>query len=248
MTSTPASLLAHRLREDPSGPLLTYYDDASGERIELSATTFDNWVAKTAGLLQDGLGLEPGGSVRLLLPPHWQTLVFAAAAWAVGGVVSTGDTPTESDNGIAIAVTGPDRLDDALAQHVDDVVALSLLPLGGRFRDPLPAGAIDYAVEVPSYPDQVAVMDPPEPSDPAFLVAGVTQTLSGVVERAAERAAVLGASAGSRLLVSTADAAMAIVDALMVPLIVRGSAVLVRNEDPGRRDARIAEEHVTVEA
>lgn len=250
MTSTPASLLAHRLRDDPSGPLLTYYDDATGERIELSATTFDNWVAKTAGLLQDGLALEPGGVVRLLLPPHWQTLVWAAAVWAVGGVVSTNIPPTsgDPDDDVAVAVTGPDRLDEAVAMKVDDVVALSLRPLGGRFRAELPTGVVDYAVEVPSYPDRMVVMEPPEPSDPAFTRAGVTQTLSGVIERATDRAAAIGATAGDRLLVGTDDPAAAIVDAFVVPLVVRGSAVLVRNEDPARRDARVAEEHVTITA
>ncbi|COV98637.1 TIGR03089 family protein [Mycobacterium tuberculosis] len=35
------------LRADPVGPRITYYDDATGERIELSAVTLANWAAKT---------------------------------------------------------------------------------------------------------------------------------------------------------------------------------------------------------
>src|SRR5690606_31992912 len=31
-------------------PLITFYDDATGERIELSGVTTANWVAKTANL------------------------------------------------------------------------------------------------------------------------------------------------------------------------------------------------------
>ena len=43
------------LRADPVGPRITYYDDASGERIELSAVTLANWAAKTGNLLRDEL-------------------------------------------------------------------------------------------------------------------------------------------------------------------------------------------------
>src|SRR5262249_8331331 len=56
-------LLAQALARDPGRPLLTYYDDATGERAELSATTLANWVAKTANLLQDELALSPGDRV-----------------------------------------------------------------------------------------------------------------------------------------------------------------------------------------
>ena len=49
----PAALLATARDRDPARPLVTHYDDSTGERVELSATTLDNWVAKTANLLQD---------------------------------------------------------------------------------------------------------------------------------------------------------------------------------------------------
>ncbi|MCW2790836.1 MAG: hypothetical protein JWP56_3139, partial [Aeromicrobium sp.] len=35
----PGELLAARVREAGAAPLITHYDDASGERVELSATT-----------------------------------------------------------------------------------------------------------------------------------------------------------------------------------------------------------------
>ena len=47
----PPQLLDEALRRDPARPLLTFYDDATGERTELSVATFANWVAKTANLL-----------------------------------------------------------------------------------------------------------------------------------------------------------------------------------------------------
>ena len=44
-------MLTASLRRDGTRPLLTWYDDASGERIELSVATAANWAAKTANLL-----------------------------------------------------------------------------------------------------------------------------------------------------------------------------------------------------
>ncbi|HET6211502.1 MAG TPA: TIGR03089 family protein, partial [Micromonosporaceae bacterium] len=41
------ALLARAVAAEPARPLITYYDDATGERTELSAATLANWVAKT---------------------------------------------------------------------------------------------------------------------------------------------------------------------------------------------------------
>src|SRR5206468_12370426 len=87
LPQTPAGLLAAARQADPASPFLTFYDDGTGERVELSLTTFDNWVAKTANLLQDGLGTEAGERVALLLPPHWLGAVWMLAAWSAGLVV-----------------------------------------------------------------------------------------------------------------------------------------------------------------
>ena len=65
-------------------PFLTWYDDHRDERIELSYRTFDNWVAKTANLLVDELGAEPGDRVGAVLVDHWQTPVVLAACWRAG--------------------------------------------------------------------------------------------------------------------------------------------------------------------
>lgn len=76
---TPADLLRSALAADPGRPLVTFYDDATGERVELSVATFANWVAKTANLLQGDLAAQPGDRVALLLPAHWQTAVWLLA-------------------------------------------------------------------------------------------------------------------------------------------------------------------------
>lgn len=233
----PYDLLRAELARDGARPLVTYYDDASGERIELSVATFDNWVAKTAGLLRDGLSAEPGDRVALLLPAHWQSLVWAAATWAVGGCLTTQPNPAE------VAVVGPDTL---AAADAPEVVALSLRPLGGRFSDPLPPGVLDYALEVPGYPDQLGPYVPPAPDAPALDDGMTVRTYTELAELGPQRAAELGIDRGARLLVATDDLDSALVDALLAPLAIGGSAVLVRHEDPAGRDARVASERVSV--
>src|SRR4051812_38751092 len=105
-----AELLARRVRSDGSAPLLTHYDDDTGARTELSATTLANWVAKTSNLLTDELLLEPGAAVELLVaarhPGHWMTLVWALACWQTGAVVTLG-RPDES----SVVVCGPQYAD-----------------------------------------------------------------------------------------------------------------------------------------
>ena len=102
--ATFAEVLAAQLRRDPGRPLLTFYDHATDERVELSVTTYANWVAKAAGLLTDVADLERGMSLRIDLPPHWLSPVFLGAAWSVGLRVTTDDAPDA-------VVCGPDTLD-----------------------------------------------------------------------------------------------------------------------------------------
>lgn len=239
----PYDLLRAELARDGSRPFVTFYDDATGERIELSVATFDNWVAKTAGLLRDGLSAQPGDRVALLLPPHWQALVWACAAWAVGTTVAVGPDAADSAD---VAVTGPDPIQTT--PSVPEVVALSLRPLGARFSSPLPAGVLDYAVEVPAYPDRLVPYIAPPDDDLALEAAGRQLSYGDLLVEGRERAAQLDAGPGSRLLVPSTDLSGALRDALLVPVVTGGSAVLVRNEDPSTRGARMAAERATVVA
>src|SRR5436190_13204253 len=86
--TTFADLLARRIGDDPGRPLVTFYDLESGERAELSVTTYANWVAKTASLLADEHDLERGATLRVDLPPHWLGPVFLGAAWLLGLAVT----------------------------------------------------------------------------------------------------------------------------------------------------------------
>src|SRR4051812_10775814 len=96
--TTPADLLRAAARPDPGRPFITFYDDAGGERVELSYTTLDNWVAKTANMIVEDLAARPGERVALLLPTHWQTVVWYAACWAAGIVAAPGADPAEADH------------------------------------------------------------------------------------------------------------------------------------------------------
>ncbi|GGM12800.1 TIGR03089 family protein [Dactylosporangium sucinum] len=69
-------------------PLLTFYDDATGERTELSATALGEWSARAAGLLLHECGVGAGSRVASLLPPHWLTAATLLGAWALGAEVS----------------------------------------------------------------------------------------------------------------------------------------------------------------
>ena len=235
---TPADLLRSALGRDAARPFVTYYDDATGERVELSVATFDNWVSKTAGLLRDALDVASGDRVALLLPAHWQSLVLASACWAVGACAVVDDAGDSR-----LVVVGSATLD--AAPRSSETLALSLRPLGGRFAERLPAGMLDYAAEVPTYPDRFVANELADPAEPALEASGVVTTYGGLVGQARERAAQLDAGLGARLLVATDDLGTALLDALLVPLAVSGSAVLVRNEIRDRRDARIAAERVT---
>ncbi|MFF3355146.1 TIGR03089 family protein [Streptomyces sp. NPDC002917] len=240
---TPADLLRSALAADPARPMVTFYDDATGERVELSVATFANWVAKTANLLQGDLAAEPGDRLALLLPAHWQSAVWLLACSSVGVVADVQGDPAAAD----LVVTGPDTLDAARACR-GERIALALRPLGGRFPQP-PEGFVDYAVEVPSQGDRFAPYAPVDPDAPALTVGGLGLTAAQLVARAREDAVELGLTPGSRLLTGrTYDSWDGLSAGLFAPLAAGGSVVLCRHL--GRLDEdglakRVESERVT---
>jgi uncharacterized protein (TIGR03089 family) len=145
------ALLAGALRTDPGRPLLTMYDDATGERIELSVTTFANWVFKTANLLVDELMLEPGEVVSLDLPAHWQPAVIQVAVLVAGGQL--GREPAR----ITFWLEGTDLPADPV---IEETVGLSLRPMGMGLVA-VPAGVMDYSVDVRGHGDHYSPRNPP---------------------------------------------------------------------------------------
>lgn len=230
--STFASVLADQLRHEPSRPLITFYDHATDERVELSVTTYANWVAKVAGLLVEEGDLERGMRVRLDLPTHWLGPVFLGAAWSVGARVS-------QDDDAEVVVCGPDSV-AAWSAHTPRqvVLACSLLPLGVRFAEPLPPGVRDVGVEVWSQPDAFFAPDPPQGSD----LATDDLTQAEMVEAATAGSLLTD---GGRLLSVANPASPPDVATFTEPLVRSGSLVLVRHPDPARIDGVLTAERVT---
>jgi len=231
MTTFP-QVLSGQLAHDPGRPLVTFYDDATGERTELSVTTYANWVAKVASLLVDELEVEHGSRVLVDLPAHWLAPVVLGAVWAAGlEVVWEGEADA--------VVTGPDGVDRwaGEASRVP-VVASALLPLAGRFPGALPAGVHDLGVEVWAQPDAYVAWPAPADDDPA--VAGVTQ--AELWRAAAVESQIAD---GGRLLSETSPASPSGLASFTEPLARSGSMVLVTHTSEERRERIAADERVT---
>ena len=236
MTATlSAALLDPMLRADPVGPRITYYDDATGERIELSAATLANWAAKTGNLLRDELGAGPASRVAVLLPAHWQTAAVLFGVWWIGADVLLGDSAGDEAD---IALCTPSRLDEADTTGAAEVAVLSLDPFGRPAPD-LPVGVTDYATAVRVHGDQIIAERHP---GPALAGRSVDEVLAACQESAMAR----GLTAGERVL-STAswDRPDELIEGLLAVLAVGGSLVQVANPDPASLPRRIATEKVT---
>jgi uncharacterized protein (TIGR03089 family) len=218
--NTVPSLLTAFVTSDPSLPLITHYDDATGERTELSGATLANWVAKTANLLVDGCGLGEGDVAGIPLPPHWQTAAVLLGAWSAGLTVSTAST--------ADVLFAPA---EALDGKAADRFVLGFAPMGMPMRD-VPTGWVDYIAEVRGFGDHYGGPSP-SPSTPALD--GVSH--AELVERAASR----GCPRNGRVLV---DAVVHPdpVDWLLGPLAARSTVVVVTHTDPTKLDAKAAGE------
>jgi uncharacterized protein (TIGR03089 family) len=241
--STPAKpprtfpeLLAARLRDDPGQPLVTAYDDTTGERTELSVTTYANWVSKTANLFTDELGLDAGDTVLLDLPAHWLVPVFLGAAWSAALSVTTdADIPHD------VVVCGPDSV--AVHAAADRVIACALLPFGVRFPEPLPTGVLDYGVLWPGQSDVFVPLDPPTPDTVAWLVPDNARTQATLLEDAA----LAGYEPGVRLLTDVHPADEYGVPVFLGPLVSGGSLVLLRSPGESTWPARTVDERASAQ-
>jgi uncharacterized protein (TIGR03089 family) len=225
-------LLADRLRRDPGQPLVTMYDDATGERTELSVATYANWVSKNANLLTEELDLAAGDTLLLDLPVHWLVPVFLGAAWTAGIAVTT-DPEVDHD----VLVCGP----NPPTSWPRPVVACSLLPFAVRFREPLAAPVLDHGVLWPGQPDIVVGIDPVGADTVAWRGADGDVAQADLLDRAAA----VGDAPGTRLLTDVHPADGGGTTAFLAPLVAGGSLVLVRHPDddgwPARQEAERAD-------
>ncbi|MFD7844135.1 TIGR03089 family protein [Nocardia sp. NPDC059764] len=220
------------LARDPAGPRITYYDDATGARIELSALTLANWAAKTANMIRDEFGLTSGARVAVLLPAHWQTAAVLLGCWWAGvEVVLHADPDAE------LALVTADRIDEA--DGIAEVAALSLDPMGMPVRD-LPIGITDYATSVRVHGDQF------RPHGIGCALDGTS--VSAVLDEARKSAARQGFTAEDRILSTTSwDTPAELIDGFVAVLAAGASLVQVTNPDPAAQERRVASERVTAQ-
>jgi uncharacterized protein (TIGR03089 family) len=228
---TPEQQFADLLAANPSRPFVTYYDEATGERAELSAKSLANWVAKTHHLLGDELGLGPGDTALLALPAHWISVPILLGCLTAGLALT--------DSGAAdVAFVSPQTL--AAADGVPDSYAIAPDSAAVGFGDAAPAPALDYVTAVRPQGDAWAgVQLVAGPDDPGLP--GLTR---GAV--AARAAAQLGA--GARVLTTRAwrspDDWLATV---LAPVAAGGSVVIVANcTDEDVLARRMSQERATV--
>ena len=231
--TSPEALFDRLLRTDPTVPLLTFYDDSTGERAELSAKSLGNWVAKTHFLLLDGLGLAVGEQAAVRLPVHWLAAPILLGSWFAGLEVLSAPTGP-----VAVGFADAAGLAGLVA---DELYAVSQLSIARP--DVPPPGAEDFTSAVRPMPDAwPGVRAQAGPADPGLDGASRAELVAAGLA-AADR---LGLAGGGRLLWTGSGTGPADwISWLLAPLAVGGSVVLVRNPDPDRYQQRAASERVT---
>ncbi|HLU60665.1 MAG TPA: TIGR03089 family protein [Pseudonocardia sp.] len=237
MSLTAALLGPLRTPSVAARPLITFYDDATGERVELSGTTTANWAAKAANLLREECDVEPGARIAPLLPAHWQTAAVLLAAWWCGAEV------VRDPAGADWVLCDADRVDVALASGPSGgVVALSLDAFGKGVPG-LPAGVVDFATEVRLQGDDFEPWEQIPDSAAALDGATVAEVLAAARSRAAE----LGLSRSDRVLSTLEwDTDEGLRDGLLAVLAAEASLVQVRNPDEAALERKAATERTTV--
>lgn len=162
-------MLNHLLTADAAAPRLTVYNESTGARMDFSAQTLENWVAKIANMLEDELELEEDSALLIDLPVTWQAAVIALGSIAAGiefnFVNSSESNESEKATLNADAVfTSPDKFElyslGSVAVSSDgsspDVVLVTDDPFGRGVAESggeLPSGAIDFGPTVRFYGD-----------------------------------------------------------------------------------------------
>jgi uncharacterized protein (TIGR03089 family) len=232
LTTLSGAILDPMLATDAVGPRITYYDDASGERIELSAVTLANWAAKTGNLLRDELAAGPDSRVAILLPAHWQTAAVLFGVWWIGAEAIL-DGPAD------LALCTAERLDEAEALAAGGEVAVLSLDPFGRPAPDLPIGVTDYATAVRVHGDQIVAE-----RHPGAALAG--RSVDEILADCQSSAAARGLTSKDRVLSSASwPGPTELIDGLLAIMSVGGSLVQVANADPAALQRRVETEKVT---
>jgi uncharacterized protein (TIGR03089 family) len=235
MVDLTSSILDPLLRSDPMGPRITYYDDATGERIELSSVTLANWAAKTGNLLRDELSAKPGSRVAVLLPTHWQTAAVLLGTWWIGAEVVLPIGGSSAD----IAFCTADRIAEADELVAGGEVAVLSLDAFGASAPDLPVGVTDYATAVRVHGDQVTGESHPGPA----LAGRSAEDVLGAAQRVAKAR---GWTSSDRVLSSASwSTPDEVVENLLAVFAAGASLVQVRHPDRAVMERRRVTEKVT---
>jgi uncharacterized protein (TIGR03089 family) len=213
-------------------PVLSFRDDATGERTDLTRAELGSWAARTASLLRDGCGLRAGDRVALLLPAHWQTAAVLLGAWSIGLAVSVRPWSTAGlapNDPVDVVFVSRQRLDSWL-EEVPEARHRFVLDLGLAEGTQVPDGYLDYLNEVRRYPDPAPEYLAVLPTDPASPDGTSFEEWAGLAHGIATS---LRLKAGDRVLVNAGTAEQPVVW-LLAPLMVGASVVVCANLDPNR--------------
>jgi uncharacterized protein (TIGR03089 family) len=236
LSDSPEGLFAAIVADQPSRPFVTYYDELSGERSELSAKSLANWVAKTYFLLIDELGLGVGDRAFIALPAHWISVPALLGCWTAGLSLTRDSGPAQ------VGFVEPLTVESA--SGIPEVYAIAPTAAARGFEGASPAGSTDFVAAVRPQPDAWAsVRASAGPSDLAIQ----TTTRSELVAQARQRAADLGLAPGARLLSTRVWREPSDwIDTLLVPLVLGGSVVIVANADDDTIERRLNQERAVL--
>lgn len=228
-------------RAEPA--LLTYIDDATGERTELGATALGGWAARAAALLREGCGLGAGSRGAVLLPPHWLTAAALLGAWSAGIALSLRGRATAG-----LPVLGPN------ADAPLDVTLVAADRIGSWLEDVPPAphrfaffaatppeGYRDFLAEARAYPEHAPAYGRTRRTDAASVDGTSFGEWGNLARELADR---IGLRPGDRLLVDAGEHEHP-VKWLLAPLAAGASVVVCSGAAPGAVRARIEAEGAT---
>lgn len=234
MNTHPEDVRRRLTAADPSIPWVTWYGPFSPNdpppttmadlaRVELSRATFDNWVAKAAGLLADEFDVTEGTDVGIDLSVHWLAPVWVWAVWSLGGCAVLPND--DADTHVPLAIV--DQIETPFAA-ADSVVLSTTHPLAMPANVQPPAGWFDAMTDIRMFPD---VRSAPLPAADGMLIRAGHQTLDCA---AAHSYASDAAPADSqRILVAAPDlsSVKGVLDACLVGPASSATTILTHTDD-----------------
>ena len=139
-------------RSDAGQPFITHLGEAG--RVELSGSSVANAAAKIANALASEFDLEPGDTVGVHVPWHWQRITWLLGIWSAGCTAVPGGGE-ECD----LLVAGPHEA--AGLPGAVQVVSIHPfgMPLDAAAAAQLPPGVEDVTLAVRTQPDQQIFID-----------------------------------------------------------------------------------------